>query len=414
MDRKTIILKEQQRLNDSDKAYVDSLNLSYSSGEKKSIPPYLGLSHDGWSSYFVGCSWLKEGEIPFIVHPKIENIDYWSIFTEAYVMGIDPDYFQSSYAIRFDTPPIEDSTLNSVITPLLIVHFLSVMRRLLAKGLKRNYVSREENLNNKVKGHIVLLKNFQRNVLHCHYERTICRFCEYDYDCPENRLLKRAILAAEVLSQSFDIHDNTMLSIVRHQLQAFTEVNADVSPYSVKSMRSDKLHSDYPEAIRLAKRVLLRADYALAERSENYSSVPEFVVDMSKIFEFYVLGLLRQMYKGSDILFQKSVGIMGRCDYLIPNQCLIVDAKYKLNYPIKDTETLRADIREVTGYSRSDVVRKLLNVNDEREIRCLIIYPDKNGLSQFHADKLTNVLAYIKPIEGVHNVFTLGISVPTL
>lgn len=50
-------------------------------------------------------------------------------------------------------------------------------------------------------------------------------------------------------------------------------------------------------------------------------------------------------------------------------------------YPVINNDDkrnkIRNDIREVTGYSRSEHIRRLLNINDDSDIKCLIIYPNE-------------------------------------
>ncbi len=405
------MLREQQRLNEQDRAYISSLNLAYETSEGDVIPPYLGLSADGWSSYYVGAVWLDKGRRPLIVLPKIERIDYMGILASALHSNVSPSYFQSAYKIDFGAPFIESSTLNAVLSPLIVAHFLSVMHSLVSKGLKRNYIVREENMRNKVRGHIMPLRNLQKNILRGHAEQTWCRFQEYTSDYPENRLLKRGLLAAESLLLSLKEPNNALLPIVRRYLMPFYDISADISPTEVKTIRHDKLHGEYPQAIRLAKLILKRTDNSLSAISDRPSSVPEFTVDMSRIFEFHVLGFLKKKYER--VLFQEGAGVMGRCDFIVPSAQLIVDAKYKVNYLDKSRDILRADIREVSGYSRSDRIRKILNVGDNSEIPCLIIYPSNIEEEERIFDK-EPIRSTIKPMKGVHNFYTLGISIPLI
>lgn len=413
-DRSPIVLREQQQLNEQGRAYIASLNLDFSSSEVGSIPPFLGLSADGWSSYYVGAVWLKKDSRPLVVLPKIDNIDFLGIFSEALVDNVAPSYFQKAYSIKLDTPFIEDKALNAVLTPLMVAHFLSVMRLLLASGLKRSYIIREENLKSKVRGHILPLRNLQKNILRGHAEKALCRFQEYSYDYPENRLLKRGLLAAESLLLGLRVPNNSLLQLVRKCLLAFTGISSDITPQTVKSIRRDKLHGEYPEAISLAKRILARTDFAISESSSTPHRVPEFAIDMSRIFEFHVLGVLRRHFLGHRILFQEYAGIMGRADYIVPSAQLIVDAKYKTYYTQKSSDILRADIRELSGYSRSQRIRNILKVEDNSEIPCLIIYPDGKYSGEKYSLSEQPILSQAAPMPGVHSFYTLGIPIPLM
>ena len=133
-------MREQRRLEDADLDYIKGLSLDYDSGSDTGITHYLGLSCDGWSSYYVGAVWLKEGCRPLVVLPKFDRMDFIKILADALNAGIAPKYFNDAYSINFDAPVIQESSLNSVLSPLLVSHFLSVVSRLLKKGLKRNYI----------------------------------------------------------------------------------------------------------------------------------------------------------------------------------------------------------------------------------------------------------------------------------
>ena len=413
-ERSPIVLREQQQLDEQGREYIASLNLEYSSSENDEIPPFLGLSADGWSSYYVGAAWLKENSRPLVVRPKIDNIDFLGIFAEALSDNVSPVYFQKAYSIKLDTPFIEDEALNAVLTPLMVAHFVSVMRLLLSSGLKRSYIIREENLKNKVRGHILPLSNLQKNILRGHAEKALCRFQEYSFDYPENRLLKRGLLAAESLLLALRVPNNALLQLVRKCLLAFSEISSDITPQAVRSIRRDKLHGEYPEAITLAKRILARTDFAISEKATTSHRVPEFAIDMSRIFEFHVLGVLRRHFSGQRILFQEYAGIMGRADYIVPSAQLIVDAKYKPFYTQKSSEILRADIREVSGYSRSQRIRNILKIEDDSEVNCLIIYPNGSYSEETQSLSELPILSQAVPLPGIHSFYTLGIPIPSI
>lgn len=50
------------------------------------------------------------------------------------------------YDIDFAVPPIRDATLRNILTPLLVVHFVEIVRRIVNRGLKRDYVQQEGDL----------------------------------------------------------------------------------------------------------------------------------------------------------------------------------------------------------------------------------------------------------------------------
>jgi len=418
MNIKTILLhlQEHGNLKDVSWNHVTSLHLELNPDAKGAIPKFLGLNYAGDVSYYVGAAWLVENQTALIVHPKFDDIDFVSIFSAAFSDDIDDiDYLQNSYSINFSAPPIEDKTLDSILSPLIVAHFICVIKRLLLKGLRKQYIIREENLKNKTKGHVLPFKTFQKNVIRGHAEKTYCRFQEYSCDTPENRLLKKALIAAVSLVGNAQ----GLLIPLRKALSAFHDVSENATFQPVKSFRKDKLHTDYPEAIRLAKIILRKKDFSISQNGSVKHLVPEFAIDMSRIFEFYTLSWLRKNVN-TKVLFQEEAGIMGICDYLIPTEKLIIDAKYKYYYNIpfkklkKETKALIiADIREVAGYGRSERIRKILNVTaEDQEVKCLIIYPIASEYKE--SDKKTDLLKDSVKIEGVSNFYKLGVPVPLL
>ena len=140
-------------------------------------------------------------------------------------------------------------------------------------------------------------------------------------------------------------------------LDAFKDIDNNVSPESVKNYKYDKLNIYYSEAIRLAKDIIKHKDNALNDSTEN-RKVPQFWIDMSRLYEVYVLGIL-QSYYPNQILFQEKGSYGTQCDYLHIGEGIVLDAKYKSWYSSKETrdshkDSMIADIREISAYARDE------------------------------------------------------------
>ncbi|MBR5744357.1 MAG: hypothetical protein IKX94_03420, partial [Muribaculaceae bacterium] len=98
---------------------------------------------------------------------------------------------------------------------------------------------------------------------------------------------------------------------------------------------------------------------------------------------------------------------------IIPFCKLIVDAKYKLNFLNKDDKSLRTDIREVVGYSRSEKIRKIMDVSENEVVHCLIIYPT-SPCEKAKEPEDEDILNSAEPMKGVNNFFTLKIPIPEI
>ena len=139
------------------------------------------------------------------------------------------------------------------------------------------------------------------------------------------------------------------------------------------------LYREYEEAVKLAKMILRRYDNSIDRASAEEHVIPAFWIDMSLLYEHYVLGALRKAY-GPRILYQTNV-TMGKPDFLYVDgeRPLILDTKYKPRYGAGTFDV--EDIRQLAGYARDRKVLKRLGIQDAEEqdsavVPCVIIYPE--------------------------------------
>lgn len=343
-------------------------------------PKYLGIDQNFTASYYIGASWLVKNELAVIVTPKMENIDFVTMFLAALEVDTknESDYFAKCYGIQFDEPTIETDEQLNQLTPLLVLHFVSLLERLVKRGLKKDYIVREENLKTKVKGRLLITKHLQKNVFQQRSDRAYCQYQEYTDDIPENRLLKKALLFADRIinnyeslkTQSSYFEIQSRLSKLKNRLDG---VSDEIEPYQVQKISTNKLFKEYKESIRVAKMLLRRYDYSISKASQEQYTTPPFWIDMSRLYEMWVYSQLEKAYPGQ-IQFQ----VKGHCgtavDFIKKDECLIMDAKYKPHYDYSNRGIID-DIREISGYARDTKILKALNA-DEQEIKCLIIYPE--------------------------------------
>ena len=96
---------------------------------------YLGLTSDlrqqtVRASYYIGLSWLKEGECSVSVLPKI-NVDYLQMFMDCFYSDDNDiqDKLMQIYFIDFDKPCIRLENSPFEFTPFIIIHFLRKSKR---------------------------------------------------------------------------------------------------------------------------------------------------------------------------------------------------------------------------------------------------------------------------------------------
>lgn len=150
-----------------------------------------------YASFKIGAEWI-DNEESLVVTPKqrLDNIDFLRMFMTCFTSNLALETFDKIYKINLDKPKTEAPSLNSIVSPLIVIHFISVVNRI--KSLKRGYVHYQKNIK-KVKGRIKLLKNDRLNIATKRYNRIYCEYDEYSIDIPENRLLKKALLFSQAL-----------------------------------------------------------------------------------------------------------------------------------------------------------------------------------------------------------------------
>lgn len=351
---------------------------------------YLGVIKDGESlkaHYYIGASWFIKDKCAFVVKPKVD-VDYIKLFMTALEMNSEneAEYFSNYYYIDFEKPAIKTNALDNVITPLLILHYISLLKHLVSKGLKKGYVVRDENLQSKIRGRILLQRHLTKNVFAKREDRVFCRFQDFTEDIPENRILKKALsFSVRFINQyeSFKSYLQELTPLLSVVGSAFENVSEEVTIAQVTKVNAGKIFRHYEAAIKVAKLILRHFDYSIDNVSGKSQDVRPFCIDMPRLYEMYVLSLLRKAY-GDQIKFQVKGCRKTQVDYIkkSENEKLIIDAKYKPRYS-ESNQGILDDIREISGYARDEKILKALDWKPEEEYtkgnyfpKCLIIYPD--------------------------------------
>ena len=379
-----------------------------------------------YSAYYrIGAEWV-DGERALVVTPKagMEGIDWPTMLMRCFDTEEGRvDGLGKIYDIDFDVPPIKDATLQNILTPLLVVHFVGIVRCIVNRGLKRDYVQWENNLS-RVRGRIGFLQNFRRNVVVGRADRVFCKYSEFSVNTCENRLIKRALQFAErIVGRMLDQGQRSAIMLqgrLNGCLAAFAEVDDRIELWEVRRCKRNKLYREYEEAVRLAKMILRRYDNSIDRASAEERAIPAFWVDMSLLYEHYVLGALREAY-GAKILYQANV-TTGQPDFLYVDEerPLILDTKYKPKYG--DSKFDVDDIRQLSGYARDRNVLKKLGIQtqeaqDVEVVPCVIIYPtvqnDAVGFEGSQSPIDQRVIEAV-PIREFVGFYRLGFPLPFL
>ena len=424
-------------------AYFDSLNeigVEFSETEYEGVPDYLGITPDFRANYYIGATWLcPKNKTVFrehkavVVLPKMENIDFIKMFLTALQNHLSSEYFSKFYRIDFSQPSIKTDALDNILSPLLLLHYIAVLEQLVKRGLKKDYVFREENLSSKIRGKILIQRNLRTNIFKKRADKIFCRFQESTADTKENRLLKKALNFSKKMFQTLDFGNTEVRSELYKKISkvsaAFDSVSDNIETHEVQSIKTNKCYREYSTAIKIAKMILRRYDYSIENAGVKNKSVPPFWIDMSRLYEVYVYALLEKAYP-NQIAFQ----VKGHCktavDFIKCDEKLIMDTKYKPHY--KDSNSgIIDDIREIAGYARDKKILKELKVSAEstEEIKCLIIYPkpvkllsdeddeedtDCKSISDLSSISSKTLLKFASPISWFRNFFKISVELPVI
>lgn len=322
-------------------------------------------------SYYIGAFWLdNEHTKNIIINPKIENIDFMKMFSKCLSYSNIVKCFNEIYSINFEEPPInyKGDILIKGLDALTSIHFLKMLELELNNGLKRNFIRKRENLNSKIKGKIDFSNHIKKNIVTARDDRVYCSYFDYDINCLENRILKKAL---KICNSNIGLIYNSFNS-----MSFFSEVSDELHLYELNNIRLNSLYKKYKLLIKLAINIIKLRRY---KDSNKENSAPPFYIDMSLLFEKYVYALLMDSLKGkAKILYQKIYDYGLKPDFIIKSNeyNYIADSKYKTIY---DNNINIEDIRQLSGYGRlKSIIKEFTNDNDYIP-NCLIIYPSKNS-----------------------------------
>lgn len=377
------------------------------------------------TSYCIGVDWIDDNNAIYI-EPKLNTrrkgesvelveVNYLKMLFASLPYVKSENDIKELFEIKWDKPEIQISQTQDLLTPLLVVQYLNLLKTIVRKGLKKSYYKVEHNLNSKVKGKVLVGQTIKQNILKNKQLYTYCKYDEFGVNGLENRLLKKALVFIKRYLPAFkNIGTNEFTSdLFNFITPAFENVSEEVNLNDIKHAKPNAFYKEYSEATRLAKLILKRFGYNIANVEKETISTPPFWIDMSKLFEYYVLGLLKKQYpKYGEVKFQFNCHNAHEIDYLLNSDKIqmVVDAKYKPKYKYKSGID-KEDFRQISGYARLKKVYDEFKIKDySRSIDCLVIYPDL-GIQNNDLNNLKTEENCIKKYVGFYKV---GVNVPII
>jgi len=395
------------------------------------------------ADYCIGVDWLGKTGKYIYVEPKINNVSIQSFinkiesedesnFEEKNVLNkhYELDYLNmllqiTSIAesnqevhglvqIDWSEDQISIEQKDDKLTPFLVIRFLQTLKSIVKKGLKKNYYKVEENLNNRVKGKILVGQHIKQNVFKNKLTSTVCEYQVFGENHIENRFLKKVLKFVIsyvennkiLLSENYNIIQQT----INYCRPTFELISDNIKETELKHLKHNPFYKEYKDALQTGSYILKRFAYNITQTSEQIVTTPPFWIDMPRLFELYVFSQMIKQNPISKKEIHYQFSTYGNAlDILVsePQNQMIIDAKYKLHY---NNGHLHQDIRQIAGYARLNKVREKLKVTDDRNIDCLIIYPDmENGETDL---TLENINHKKQKIKAYHKVYKLGVKLP--
>ena len=344
------------------------------------------------TGYYIGADWLRSGELAVQVQPKQNDpalsINHMGMLFACLKHPEVSSFVGDLYQIDFNAPFIALPRKDDLLTPLLVAHFAHLLQLVVRQGLKKGYNPVARELRGKVKGKIDVAQTLRQGQFRQRPLVTACYYEEFSTDIPENRLLKQALRFARRYLNNYPSYARDLEPLLGYCEPAFINVRDTEATHQTVAPAYNPLYRAYNDALRIGWLLLKRFGYSLVHvdtGQETTVKVPPHWIDMAKLFELYVLGLLYERFGNHRVLYglEQARGHYGLPDFLLTGQePWIIDAKYKPTYQSGWYEI--DDIRQISGYARDKQVLTRLGIKSPTEqestvVRCLIIYPDRVG-----------------------------------
>lgn len=396
------------------------------------------------ADYCIGIDWLGNTGKYIYVEPKINNVNIQcfkqELDNEDNSLSIEKSQFlnkpyeldylkmllqvtsvtESNLEVRdlvqidWNTQQIAIEQKDDKLTPFLIIHFLQTLKAIAKKGLKKSYYKVQENLNNRVKGKILVGQHIKQNVFKNRLTSTFCEYQVFGEDHLENRFLKKVLKFVISYVENNKIllsHNyNSIQQTINYCRPIFELISDDLKETELKHIKYNPFYREYKDALQIGNHILKRFAYNITQTSEQKITTPPFWIDMPRLFELYVFSQMIEQNPISKKEIHYQLSTYGNAlDILVshPSFQMVIDAKYKLHY---NKGHLHNDIRQVAGYARLNKVRQKLKITDDTNIDCVIIYPDmENGETDL---TLENINHKKQKIKAYHKVYKLGVKLP--
>lgn len=367
----SLVIKEYREsenivLDSGDIAFIDELNRKNRNNEILRIIVLPNKTFKLKANNFVGVVKFPSG-IRVQIEPKIDDIKLFYIF--AYLLDIK--YFHGH-----ETGYKE----GDIFIDFIALLFKKEVDKILAQGLLKKYIYREENLKY-LKGKLLINQQITLNSIH--KDNFYCNYDEHTFDIIENQVIVHTLFLLIQIVQKDELRME--LSELKTIFESVVSYKSHIMNENLDSIIFDRLNEYYERMIGIA-RLIINQNY-VQDLSGGEVSAFSFVLDMNKVFENYIYKLFVDVFYGEKkIIGQKmSKNLLESCgnspevrikpDIIIKNMHddieFVLDMKYK-------NDVKPSDIYQIISYALAHSVNSIL------------IYPiNKNVMSRKY--KILNV-----------------------
>lgn len=369
------------------------------------------------SHYFVGIDWIIPGVLAVRVRPKIDQkslkandgtvlyeIDVLGMLNEIVNVDFDSKHYEGLLSLYTETEPIEKGGDTVGMYQFLIADYIAVLKRITQKGLRRQYLARQEIYKRKLHGRVLWSKTFSKPSAHL-ADRIACEPVIFTRDTDENRYLKAGLIAAGIIMGNLpdSLKSESLRRQFRYVLKAFGDVSNTDESTRPRFVKTNPVFKDYSLAIEMTRSIFDMESIGYARDRSTATVLPHWLY-MPKLFELYVYAKLMDVTKPEDRLAYHLKLKKQELDYLcniksligtaIKNSFAIIDAKYKLSYDNESGAIELEDARQLSGYARfKPIYKKLIewklleqDSSSKTIIPCLIIHPTLNPIAPTSID----------------------------
>jgi len=306
------------------------------------IPSFRkGIGETLKAQQFVGVIETKGG-ISIEILPKIGSAEEPNAIRKTFLAMLRE--LRHSPFNHFDTAHLNTDRMH--LLEIFITMFLEELTLLVKRGIKSDYLAREENTR-VLKGRLKIGDHIRHNIVH--KERFAVEFDEYDQNRIENRLIKTTL-------QFLYKKSSNSLNVKR--IREFLFVFDDIDPvHDFKSafakVKMDRQMKEYERVIRWSRLFLNNESFS----SFSGNSVAfALLFDMNKVFEDFVAHHLRKIghsvetqLREKSLIEQPSPKFALRPDLRI-NGTIIADTKWKVIADSRDIS--QADLYQLFAYAK--------------------------------------------------------------